>query len=126
MIRIRAFILVGLFLGSLLPFAGCKNEVQEAWQSGYDASYKAARNKAWQEGNTRGLEEGKEKGTAAAREGAQTGYAWQLYSTLAWGALLVGTLVGICVQYVILFVCSVNPSYDAAWNGAAIFLRKVA
>ena len=89
MIRIRAFILAAFFLGSLLPFAGCKNEVQEAWQSGYNASYKAAQTKAWQEGNARGLEEGKKKGAAAAREAAQTGYAWQLYSTLAWGALLV-------------------------------------
>ncbi len=105
MVSVRIRTVVPLFFAFLLLLAGCKDEVKEAWQMGYDANYKTAHQAGVKAGEARGTEEGAKKGAAKAREAAETGCAWQLYSTLACRALISGIVVGLFVQYAILLTC---------------------
>jgi len=88
--------------------AGCKDETKEAWQVAYRANYENAYQAAAEPAKARGKEEGDKQGAARAREAAKAGRAWQLYSTLAWWGFVPGILVGIFVQYAILFACQAN------------------
>jgi hypothetical protein len=95
-----------VLLLSLLPMIGCKSREEDAWQQGYDASRNAAYQEGWREGAPRGEKEGKERGKAEAEHAAQTGRAWQLYTTPAFLALMFGIIVGIAVQYTVLACCN--------------------
>ena len=108
MVSFRAFMPILLLCAFLLLFAGCKDEMKEAWQMGYQANYKAGYQEGLKAGKARGKEEGKKHGVAAASEDAKTGSTWQLYAPLAYGALVPGILLGIFVQYAILFACHLN------------------
>lgn len=90
----------------LLPSAGCRTQKeQEAYDNAYKAAYKAGHEEGRREGERRGNEEGRERGGRAAREAAEKGVAWQLYASLALGALASGLLVGLCAQYGLLAAC---------------------
>ena len=108
MVSVRRLIVASVFLAFLLPLAGCKDEVQEAWRTGYQANYKAGYQAGLETGKPRGKEEGEKRGAAEAREAAETGCAWQLYSTLACVALIFGILVGLFAQYLILLTCRLS------------------
>ena len=99
---------VPLFLAFLLSLPGCQNPEQEAWQKAYEASYNSAYQAGRQAGYARGKQVGDEKGAAAAKVAARTGGAWQLYTNLALGALVLGTGCGLFAQYVILLACRLS------------------
>ena len=92
----------------LLSFTGCKDETEEAWKVAYRANYERAYQGASETGKARGKAEGEKQGAEAARAAAKTGRAWQLYTPLVCWAVVPGVLVGIFVQYAILFTCQVN------------------
>lgn len=90
----------------LLPMIGCKSWEEDAWQHGYEANRSAAYQEGWREAAPRGEKEGKERGKAEAEHAAQTGRAWQLYTTPAFLALMFGIIVGLAVQYTVLWCCN--------------------
>jgi hypothetical protein len=92
----------------LLPVVGCKDPELEAWKQGYDANQGPSYQDGWQQGAARGESEGKKLGRAAAQNAAETGRALQLYSTLAFWALMFGVLIGACSQYTILVCCRLS------------------
>lgn len=98
---------------SLLPFIalffvfliGCENHEKEAYRKAYDAHYDAAKQAGRQSAEATGSKVGAEKGAASAKEAAENGRAWQLYATLAEGALICGILAGLLAQYLVLLAC---------------------
>jgi hypothetical protein len=94
-----------LFLSVLLAFTSCESEEDKVYKSAYDASYKAHQQISFREGAKRGYTEGRKAGLAAAIEAADNGQAWELYLSLALGALLSSLMLGLVLQYSLLVVC---------------------
>lgn len=89
---------------ALLALLGCDAASKTAYRANYDSTYQSA----LEAGKARGKEAGEKEGISEARESAKTGRAWRLYTNLAIWALLAGCIVGIFIQYAILFVCQSN------------------
>jgi DNA-directed RNA polymerase subunit RPC12/RpoP len=105
---------------ALLPMAGCKSAEEDAWQRGYDANRSAAYQEGWVDGAARGRKEGEQQGRAAAQYAAENGEAWQLYSTTATWALIVGLLFGLSVQYSLLVWCRKSGRLPELWTVAFV------
>jgi hypothetical protein len=102
-------IALGLFsLSGILLFAGCSDVTQEAWRYAYWANYDQAYQAALETGRVRGAKEGEVRGAEEARQGSTTGHAWRLYAPFVYGAVFPGIVIGIVVQYSILFNCRPN------------------
>jgi hypothetical protein len=93
---------------SFLLNAGCGGEAHEAWNTAYLENYDRAYQAAEKTTNTRGNLDGIKVGSEEAKQAADKGFAWQLYKPMACWSLLFGALVGIFVQYAILFTCNKN------------------
>jgi hypothetical protein len=101
MVKART-VMLPLLLLLLLPLAGCRNEVQEAYKKAYEANYPVGKQAGVRAGEKRGRQEGAKKGSDEAREAAGRGVAWQLYIFLALGAMSGGLVLGLGLQYSVL------------------------
>jgi hypothetical protein len=97
---------LGLFFASgVLLFTGCSDGTwNRAYQAGYDQAYQTA----IETRPVRGAEGGAELGAAEARQAVTTGFAWRLYAPFVYGAVFPGIVVGLVVQYSILFNCRLS------------------
>ncbi|MGH9418443.1 MAG: hypothetical protein ACRD3J_00600, partial [Thermoanaerobaculia bacterium] len=96
---------------SLFLTNGC-NEEEKAWKQAYDANYAAAYQEGSRTGELRGRVQGGTVGDVKAREAAHSGQAWQLYLQLSLSGLVAGVVMGLSLQYVILFRCRRSGRFD--------------
>jgi len=100
--------LLPLFAIFIILMMGCENREKEAYKKAYDAQYDAAKQVGRQKGAESGNRLGMEKGTVAAKEAAESGLAWQLYTNVAIVWLILGAVEGLLTQYIVLFACRLS------------------
>ena len=94
----------------LLILTGCEDEAKHEWNVAYHSNYELAYRAAVTASTPESKENGEKEGISKAHDAARTGLAKEFYVPIVFWGVGIGVVVGMIIQYSILFTCQATKS----------------